>query len=66
MMFYDTPACGQRNRPVQPNGAKQSAQLKRAAVRLVCSERVKTGLLEQYRPSGAKTEMYLRGHYDKQ
>lgn len=57
MMFSGLPVYGQRNRPVQPNGAKQSAQLKKAVIRLACSERVKTGLREQYRPSGAKTEM---------
>jgi len=53
MMFYDTRNCGQRNKPRLPTGSKKSALS--AANSEVCSERLKTVLVEQQRPSGAIT-----------
>ena len=53
MMFYDTRNCGQRNKQPQPTGLKKSAS--GAPNSVGCSERVKTVLVEQQRPSGAIT-----------
>jgi len=53
MMFYDTRSCGQRNKQPQPTGSKKSAlSVPNSAG---CSERLKTVLVEQQRPSGAIT-----------
>ncbi|MEI9613186.1 hypothetical protein [Atlantibacter hermannii] len=53
MMFYDTRNCGQRNKPLLPTGSKKSAlSVPNSAG---CSERLKTVLVEQQRPSGAIT-----------
>lgn len=51
-MLCDTQSYGQRSRPAQLNVGKQSAKCERAATRLGCSERAKTGVLEHSRSSG--------------
>lgn len=51
-MLCDTQSYGQRSRQAQPNAGKQSAPCERAAIRLGCSERVKTVVLEHSRSSG--------------
>lgn len=51
-MLCDTQSYGLRSRPAQLSDGKQSAPCERAAIRLVCSERVKTVVLEHSRSSG--------------
>ncbi len=51
-MLCGTQSYGQRSRQAQPNAGKQSAPCERAAIRLVCFERVKTVVLEHSRSSG--------------
>lgn len=51
-MLCDTQSYGQRSRQAQLNAGKQSAPCERAAIRLACSERVKTVVLEHSRSSG--------------
>lgn len=55
-MLCDTQSYGLRSRQVQLNAGKQSAPCERAAIRLVCSERVKAAVLEHQRLSDAKTK----------
>lgn len=51
-MLCDTQSYGLRSRQAQPHAGKQSAPCERAAIRLGCSERGKTVVLEHRRSSG--------------
>lgn len=65
-MLCGTQSYGQRSRQAQLNAGKQSAPCERAAIRLGCSERVKTVVLEHSRSSGCeKRALSSRSEYVK-
>lgn len=51
MTHYGTEDCGLRNKPAQQSAEKLNVRCERAAARLGCSKRVKTGVLEHNRSS---------------